>query len=42
MSANHEKVLPLLNLRTPVVPAKLRNTAGIVGAAYEAARAAHK
>jgi len=42
VSANHEKFLPLLNLRTPVVPAKLRNTAGIVGAAYEAARAAHK
>ena len=38
VSANHEKFLPLLNLRTPVVPAILRNTAGIVGAAFEAAR----
>ena len=38
VSANHEKFLPLLNLRAPVVPAILRNTAGIVGAAFEAAR----
>ena len=38
VSANHEKFLPLLNLRTPVAPAILRNTAGIVGAAFEAAR----
>lgn len=35
--ANH--FLPLLNLRTPIVPAKLRNAAGIVGAASLAARA---
>jgi polyphosphate glucokinase len=30
--------MPLLRLRTPMVPARLLNTAGIVGAAYEAAR----
>jgi polyphosphate glucokinase len=38
VSANHEKWMPLLRLRTPMVPARLLNTAGIVGAAYEAAR----
>ena len=42
VSKKHEKFLPLLDLRTPIVPAKLLNTAGIVGAAYEAARAAGK
>jgi len=40
VSKHHEKFLPLLDLRTPVVPAKLRNAAGIVGAAALAARAA--
>ena len=39
VSRQHDKFLPLLNTRTPVVPAELRNEAGIVGAAL-AARAA--
>ena len=34
--ATHEKWIPLLTNDTPVVPAELRNTAGIVGAAYAA------
>ena len=38
VSKNHEKFLPLLDLKAPIVPAALLNTAGIVGAAYEAAR----
>ncbi|MDT0164244.1 ROK family protein [Actinotalea sp. AC32] len=38
VSKKHEKFLPLLDLRTPVVPAQLRNAAGIVGAAALAAR----
>lgn len=33
VSKHHEKFLPLLGLRTPIVPARLRNRAGIVGAA---------
>ena len=33
VSKKSEKFLPLLHLRTPIVPAVLRNTAGIVGAA---------
>ncbi|MDR2348173.1 MAG: ROK family protein [Bifidobacteriaceae bacterium] len=33
ISRKHEKFLPLLELRPPIVPAQLRNTAGIVGAA---------
>ena len=37
VSKNHEKFLPLLDLKTPIVPAKLRNKAGIVGAAALAA-----
>jgi len=36
VSKNHEKFLPLLNLRTPIVPAQLLNQAGIVGAAVAA------
>lgn len=40
VSQNHEKFMPLLKLKTPMVPAQLFNTAGIVGAAYEAARRA--
>jgi polyphosphate glucokinase len=33
VSRKSDKFLPLLSLRTPIVPARLRNTAGIVGAA---------
>ena len=39
VSKNHEKFLPLLDLRTRIVPAELRNAAGIVGAAALAAHA---
>ncbi|MDO4791319.1 MAG: ROK family protein [Buchananella hordeovulneris] len=38
VSKKHEKFLPLLDLRTPIVPAQLFNTAGIVGAAALAAK----
>ncbi|MBX9243399.1 ROK family protein [Actinotalea ferrariae] len=38
VSKKHEQFLPLLDLRTPIVPARLRNAAGIVGAAALAAR----
>ena len=38
VSRKHEKYLPLLDLKTTIVPAQLLNTAGIVGAAYQAAR----
>lgn len=38
VSKRHEEFLPLLDLRTPIVPAALRNDAGIVGAAALAAR----
>ena len=38
VSENHEKFMPLLDLKTPMIPAKLLNTAGIVGAAYYAAK----
>lgn len=34
ISKSSEKFLPLLDLRTPIVPAQLRNQAGIVGAAW--------
>ena len=37
VSKHHEQFLPLLELRTPIVPAVLRNRAGIVGAAALAA-----
>ncbi|WP_127127441.1 polyphosphate--glucose phosphotransferase [Georgenia sp. SYP-B2076] len=37
VSKKHEKFLPLLTTTAPIVPAQLRNTAGIVGAAYLAA-----
>lgn len=37
VSKKHDKFLPLLDLRTPIVPAGLRNAAGIVGAAALAA-----
>ncbi len=33
VSKNHEKFLPLLNLKTPIVPAITKNSAGIIGAA---------
>ncbi|MBH0115613.1 ROK family protein [Salinibacterium sp. NG253] len=33
VSKSYEKFLPLLKLKTPIVPAKLRNNAGILGAA---------
>ncbi len=39
VSKHHDKFLPLLHLRAPIVPAQLRNAAGIVGAAALAARA---
>ena len=34
ISKSSDKFLPLLDLRTPIVPATLRNQAGIVGAAW--------
>lgn len=37
VSKKHEKFLPLLHLRAPIVPAQLRNSAGIIGAAALAA-----
>ncbi len=37
VSKKHEKFLPLLDLRTPIVPAGLLNDAGIIGAASLAA-----
>jgi len=33
VSKSHEKFLPLLKLHAPIIPAKLRNNAGILGAA---------
>ena len=33
VSKSHEQFLPLLHLNTPIVPARLRNNAGILGAA---------
>jgi polyphosphate glucokinase len=39
VSKNHERFLPLLSLRAQIIPAKLRNAAGIVGAAKLAADA---
>lgn len=39
ISKKHKEFLPLLDLKTPIVPAKLRNAAGIVGAAALAAGA---
>ena len=40
VSKNHAKFMALLHLRTRMVPAELFNTAGIVGAAYQASRKA--
>ena len=37
VSKHHDEFLPLLDLRAPIVPAKLRNNAGILGAAALAA-----
>ncbi len=34
ISKQADQFLPLLDLRTPIVPAKLRNKAGIIGAAF--------
>jgi polyphosphate glucokinase len=39
ISKSADRFLPLLNLRTPIVPARLRNSAGIVGAAWLAVEA---
>ena len=36
VSKNHEFFLPLIKLRTDIVPAKLRNNAGLIGAAEQA------
>ena len=33
VSKEHEEFLPLLSLKTPIVPAELKNSAGIIGAA---------
>ncbi|MDY2941912.1 MAG: ROK family protein [Varibaculum sp.] len=38
VSRNSDKFLPLLNLRAEILPAELRNTAGIVGAAWWASQ----
>jgi polyphosphate glucokinase len=40
VSKEHEEFMPLLTLRAPVVPAALRNEAGIIGAAAQASEAA--
>src|SRR5690606_30075767 len=42
VSKQADQFLPLLDLRAPIVPARLRNAAGIVGAAALPARAAGK
>ncbi|MEO7147142.1 MAG: ROK family protein, partial [Terrimesophilobacter sp.] len=34
VSKDHEQFLPLLKLRTKIVPAVLENKAGIIGAAH--------
>lgn len=34
VSRDHAKFMPLLSLKTPMVPAQLRNKAGIIGAAW--------
>lgn len=41
VSKNYEKFFPLLQIRTRIVPAQLRNQAGIVGAALNASRHTH-
>ena len=42
VSKDSDQFLPLLDLRTPIVPAKLRNKAGIIGAAFLAAKGGSK
>jgi polyphosphate glucokinase len=37
VSKHHDSFLPRIRTRTPVVPAMLRNHAGIIGAALRAA-----
>ena len=37
VSKQHEEFMPLIGVRTPIVPAALRNNAGIIGAAALAA-----
>jgi polyphosphate glucokinase len=41
VSRRSEKFLPLLNLSTPIMPARFQNEAGIAGVAYMAAHAAN-
>ncbi|MDO5746958.1 MAG: ROK family protein [Actinomycetaceae bacterium] len=41
VSRKHDKFLPLISISTPLVPAQLRNTAGIVGAAAYAFEREH-
>ena len=38
VSRKADKWVPLLDVQTPVIPAKLQNTAGIVGAAMASQR----
>lgn len=40
VSRDSDEFLPLLRLNTPIIPAQLRNKAGIIGAAWEAKYAA--
>lgn len=40
VSKKADRFLPLLSLRTPIVPARLENRAGIIGAAYLATQSA--
>ena len=42
VSREHEQFLPLLKLKTPIVPAENRNSAGILGAAFWAKKQAKK
>lgn len=42
VSKHHAEFLPLLRIATPIVPAKLRNNAGILGAAWLAAQPPRK
>ncbi len=42
ISKDSEKFLPRLELKTPIVPAALRNRAGIIGAAWLASEAARR
>jgi len=41
VSKKADKYLPLLDLRTPIIPAQLENRAGIIGAAQLAATSGH-